>query len=273
MFKADLHTHTIYSDGTKDPQFLVSKLVEMGFSGLSITDHDTFDAYFTDIEIPKNFFLLPGAEFSARLNKENIHILAYGFNPHQETPLKELCALHQKRRLERNLEILEKLKIHCYINVPEEIVYQENQTVGRPHIAQYLIEIGKVKTITEAFHRFLGENKIAYAPGEPISVPDTLDAIHASNALAVLAHPHLLFSKKTLYSVLEFPFDGIECYYARMPHNKNLIYEKICSEKNLIPTGGSDYHGIEESSRAPLGSSWAPQESFETLYNHYLSNT
>ena len=268
-FKADLHCHSCFSDGTDTPEQLIDLAIKGGLSGLSITDHDTVAVYESAFDLARkaNISLLNGVEFSAAYRSEPVHILAYGFHL-KSSAIAELCEKHKKRRLLRNQNIVRKLNaLGIKISLDE---LEVQGSFGRPHIAQLLLEKGVVITIQEAFEKYLAEGKLAYDPGEPISVEQTIDTIHAAKGKAILAHPHLLKRSTTIRALLTMPFDGLEGYYARLPLDQEEKWLDIGRKKNWIITGGSDYHGHIKP-RSALGSSWVGKETFDLLYNHFLS--
>jgi predicted metal-dependent phosphoesterase TrpH len=271
-FRADLHCHSHFSDGTDSPEQLIELALEKGLSGLSITDHDTVAVYSEGLEIArkKNFLLLNGAEFSASYGGEPVHILAYAYQI-KHRAIAALCERHAARRGKRNRRILEKLQALGF-DLTEENLENKNikGSVGRPHIAHALLKKGVVSSIQEAFDRYLGEGKPAYDPGEPLSVEETIEAIHQGKGKAILAHPHLIKKKVTLRAMLNQPFDGIEGYYARFTKDQEKKWIDLAHQKKWIITGGSDYHGSTKP-HSILGSSWVGQETFDFLYKHYLS--
>jgi len=278
-FYADLHCHTTCSDGSKTPEEIVMLAKEIGLSGLAITDHDSIAAY--NIALPfakaENIKLVTGVEFSTMHNKSSIHILAYGFSP--SNPIIEaFCEKHSLRRLERNLAILRLLeKNHLLISEDELLAESvlENadikKTIGRPHIAQAMIKKGYVKTIQEAFQKYLGDRKICYAEGSSFSTLETLELIHQAKGLGVIAHPHLVDNQHVLRDMLTMNFDGIECYYARFNMDQHKRWLKIAEKKNWLVTGGSDYHG-DIKPNLPLGSSFVNETLFNVLYDHQEKN-
>lgn len=271
-FRADLHCHSTFSDGTDSPEQLILLAAELGLRGLSITDHDTIAFYEKEnFQRQKSLFLLPGVEFSAMSRREPVHILAYGFSIDSES-IKALCVRHQQRRHERNQRILKNLH-NIGINLDlHDITHSLQGSWGRPHIAHELIKKGYVSSIQEAFELYLGEGKTAYDPGESVSVEETIEAIHQGRGKAVLAHPHLIKRSTTIRFLLELPFDGIECYYAKMAPMHEKKWLDIAHKKNWIITGGSDYHG-KTKPYSELGSSWVGQETFDLLYNHFKSHS
>ena len=278
-FKADLHCHTTCSDGSKTPEEIVMLAKKIGLSGLAITDHDSIAAYNIAYPVAKaeNIKLLTGVEFSTMHNKSSIHILGYGFSP--SSPIIEaFCEKHTLRRLERNLAMLKLLeKNHLPVSESELLAASGmdtadiKTTIGRPHIAQAMIKKGYVKSIQEAFQKYLGEGKLCYAEGPSYSTEETLELIHQAKGLSVIAHPHLVDNQHVLRDLLAMNFDGIECYYARFNMDQHKRWLKIAEKKNWLVTGGSDYHG-DIKPNLPLGSSFVNEELFNHLYDHFLNN-
>lgn len=276
-FRADLHCHSTYSDGTFTPDQLIQHAVNKGLQGLSITDHDTVEAYKTAFSLSQKagLQLIPGVEFSTTHNDDSIHLLAYAFVPTHPS-IVGLCAQHAVRRNERNEEILENLAmLHMPISKKELFCIAgenlEERSVGRPHIALAMIKKGYVSSIQEAFKKYLGEGRPAYAKGRIISSRETIEIIHEAKGLAVIAHPHLIENQKTLKDLLQMSFDGIECYYANFQIDTNARWIKLAKKKNWLATGGSDFHGTVKPA-IELGASWVNQEIFHILSNHYRTH-
>ncbi|HEV8052138.1 MAG TPA: PHP domain-containing protein, partial [Parachlamydiaceae bacterium] len=142
-FRADLHCHTTCSDGSETPAQIIQLAKQAGLSGLSITDHDTIDAYETAIPLAKEaeITLLPGIEFSTVLNQISVHILGYGFDVDNED-IRNLCSKHTERRMNRNLGVLDLLAKHGmpldYEDLLDAISNEaatKGRSIGRPHIA------------------------------------------------------------------------------------------------------------------------------------------
>lgn len=262
-FRADLHCHTTCSDGSFTPEELVQLAAKFKLKGLSITDHDTIQAYSAAIPLCKELGieLIPGAEFSSVLNDASIHILGYGIDI-DSPKIIEFCNLHRQRRTNRNRAILEKLESLNMPISPDEIARKD--TVGRPHIAQAMIKKGYVKSIQEAFKKFIGDGKPCYDPGKPFSVQETIDIIHEAHGVAVIAHPHLIPRKKTIKALLELNFDGIECYYGNFQANEHQKWVHMAHQKGWLITGGSDFHG-DLKPGINLGCSWVNEEVFNKL--------
>jgi 3',5'-nucleoside bisphosphate phosphatase len=275
-FRADLHCHTTCSDGTVTPTDIITLAIESHLSGLSITDHDTVDAYQEALPIAKQnqFPLVSGVEFSAMHKETSVHILAYSFSLQSEM-IQNLCLKHKQRRIERNHLIIERLGKAGMPLQNEDICELESDfhsSVGRPHIAAAMVKRGYVESIQQAFNLYLGEGKPCYAAGRSFSVEETVDIIHQAKGLAVIAHPHLIENVKTLRDLLDMEFDGIEGYYARFPPQAHERWIKIGKRKEWIITGGSDFHG-QIKPNLPLGCSWIGKETFSILLEHFKKNS
>ena len=274
-FRADLHCHTTCSDGTVSPENIIRLAIDKNLQGLSITDHDTIEAYPTAmLEAEKaNLSLISGVEFSAVHERASVHILAYSF-PLNSDLIKEFCIKHIRGRENRNTQILSLLNSHGMLISEEDIRFHTDtlkHTIGRPHIAQAMMKKGYVSTVQEAFNKFIGDGKSCYASGGYFSVDETLDLIHRAKGLAVIAHPHLIEKSHTVDELLKMNFDGIEAYYAKFPLQQNERWIKIGMKKNWIITGGSDFHG-DIKPQLSLGHSWVRQETFKILADHFREN-
>lgn len=279
IFRADLHCHTTCSDGSLTPEELVRHAKEIGLSGLSITDHDSVEAFVTALPLAKQLGLpmISGVEFSTVHHGTSIHILGYCFELHHPV-IKEFCEKHKERRLDRNRAILKKLGEHNMTITEADIeagtredVLKTNRTIGRPHIALAMVKKGYVDSVQEAFKKYLAEGKSCYAQGESFTTQESVDIIHKAKGLAIIAHPHLIDDIPTLRQMLEMNFDGLECYYARFPLEQQERWIEIAKKRNLMVTGGSDFHG-DIKPNIPLGASYVSEEIFNPLLDLFKKN-
>ncbi len=262
----DLHTHSTASDGSSTPKELIDQAKALELTGISITDHDTVDAYTEELFLyakEKNIELISGVEFSSVYQDTGIHVLGYYFDvTHPE--LREFCVKHKERRKERNKLILELLRKEG-MPLTEEDLGDSKGVIGRPHIAQALIKKGYIATMQDAFSRLIGDGKPCFAPGNRVSLEETIDLIHKAGGKAVLAHPILLKKRSLIKKLLAFPFDGVECFYANFSAKQN---EEIChlAEKlgDFVQTGGSDFHGAIKP-YSFLGSAYTSEENLSRL--------
>lgn len=270
MFRADLHCHTIFSDGTMTPEQLLCLAKEIGLSAISITDHDTIEAYSQAPKIAKKLGILlgSGVEFSSVFQRMSVHILGYDFDLNHPA-IAKLCARHEQRRTLRNKAILDHL---ARLGMPiseEELLSIGEKTVGRPHIAKLMVEKGYVSSIKEAFNLYIGDGKPCYESGEGISVQETLDVIHQGKGKAFIAHPHLLDHSRKIKELLKYPFDGIECHYAKFPPEQEKRWIQMAKERGLLISGGSDFHGAVKD-YIQLGCSWVDEENFHKIFQHLV---
>lgn len=264
MFRADLHCHSTCSDGSLTPVELVELAKKQNLTGLSITDHDTIEAYDTAVEAARDLGILlgTGVELSSEFQKMSVHILGYNYSLDSEL-MRDFCRKHKERRRHRNLAILAKLARLNMVIKEEEL---PGRSIGRPHIAQKMVEKGYVKSAKEAFNLFIGEGKCCYDPGIAFSVPETLDVIHRSGGKAFVAHPHLFANGAKMRLLLGEPFDGLECYYAHSYPALEKRWLKIAKEKQWLISGGSDFHG-DMRPGIPLGCSWVDEETFHKIFS------
>lgn len=278
-FRADLHCHTTCSDGSLTPVEIVKLAADIGLKGLSITDHDTIDAYETAIPAAQEagIELIPGIEFSATYRATSVHILGYCFSVSNEHIL-AFCQRHQARREQRNHAILELLQQNGMPVTEEELLAgletptsAPHKSIGRPHIALAMVRHGYVTTVQDAFSRYLKEGKSCYSPGEPFSVEETINVIHRAKGTAIIAHPHLIERRSTVRHLLQMNFDGLEAYYARLPKEREEEWIKIAQTKGWLITGGSDFHGSVKPN-IPLGCSWVNEETFRMMQSRIVTS-
>lgn len=246
---------------------------EVGLTGLSITDHDTVEAYPTALPLAKSLgiSLIPGIELSAQHRNNSIHVLGYAFD-WQHPALTSLCQTQQTSRNERNREILAKLsQLKFHITLEELNEAFPFRSLGRPHIAHLMVKKGYVPSMKLAFDRYLGEKKRCAVPGFDLSVPKAIGIIREAGGYAVLAHPYVIKTKRIIDDLLAMPFDGIEVYYGTMHRGREEGYLAHAQKQGWIITGGSDFHG-EHKSYPKLGTSFAPPETFALFEERFSSH-
>lgn len=267
-YYADLHCHTNCSDGSTSPAELIELATKLELKGLSITDHDSIEAYQSAIPAAQkaNIRLGTGVEFSCEFQGISLHLLGYDFDL-KNTGIHQLCLRHQKRREVRNLAILAKLALSGMpISYDELRTSAQGKTVGRPHIAQLMVEKGYVKNLREAFNLYIGEGKKCYDPGQPFTVEEAIEVLHAAKGKAFIAHPQLLPDEFPVDALLKLPFDGIECYYSRLFKKS---WAEIADVRGWIKSGGSDFHGSVKP-ETELGSSGVDEEIFNKIFQNPL---
>ncbi|MEI6241854.1 MAG: PHP domain-containing protein [Chlamydiota bacterium] len=266
-FRADLHTHSNFSDGTYSPDEMIILAKEANLQGLSITDHDTIGAYTTSFfqkakEVGLEIVL--GVELSSEHIGESVHVLAYGWE--KTDRFIQFLEQIQKRRKERNQKIIQKLMDKGFLITEEDLfLSKEEMTNGRLGIASILWKKGYVKSIAEAFSYYLHEAGSCYEKGEKFSTEEVIYEIHEAKGKAILAHPQLIRNYQLEIELLEMPFDGLEGYYAKLFSYREKKWVELGKKKGWIVTGGSDFHG-KYRLNIPIGCSWVGKEVFDILW-------
>ena len=243
---ADLHMHTHFSDGTDSPQEVVEASVKAGLKCIAITDHDTIDGVKPVQEAAKNFDLevIAGIELSTEANNNDVHILGYFIDVANKNLLAKIYEM-QSSRLSRLTEVLEKLKKLGVGDITEEevLALAKSKSVGRPHIAQILKEKGKVKSIQDAFDKYLAFGAPAYVGKFKQTPEEAIQLIREAGGVAVLAHPQISAVDELIPSFVRAGLGGIEVYYPNVPETLVQFYLRLAKKHNLLVTGGSDAHG------------------------------
>ncbi|HOJ86381.1 MAG: PHP domain-containing protein [Elusimicrobiales bacterium] len=242
MVYINLHTHSNFSDGTLTPSDLIKLSNSKGVEYLSLTDHDTVNGYdsLKDDEI-KGIKFIKGIEISTK-NHDYLHILGYNIDVKNKSFLSDI-ADYRERRVSRVKEIIRKLN-EININISfDDLKANSLTTLGRPHIADALIEKGYGKTRTEVFHKYLIEGCYAYVKPRGPDISEAIKTIKNAGGVAVLAHPSTIEGSFNVEDVIKMGFDGIEVFYPTHTNNKTKKYLEIAKKYNLIVTAGTDYHG------------------------------
>ena len=247
----DLHSHTTASDGKLTPAQLLQRASSLELEILSITDHDTTAAYEQLAKTPASLTLIPGIEFSTYWKKTEIHILGLNIDLQNRT-LQEGIMSQKKARELRAQGIAEKLSRVLKIENPFQAVAKlaNNENIGRPHFAQYMLDNGLVSQHEDAFKKYLNAGKPAYVRQPWADYEEIIDWIVISGGIAVLAHPGKYNLTRTKLISLIDDFEragggGLEVISGSQ--NPNLTHEltKLCEQKGLLASCGSDFHQPE----------------------------
>ncbi len=265
--KADLHTHTIESDGVLTREALFQKAKEKGLDYLAITDHDVCRHVEKNRRLGEKYGVkyIPGIELSTLYQDKSVHILGYFRDEsYRAEAMEEYYVMIREGRENRAKKFIENLKEHFGIVITyEEVFKQSDGIIARPHIARAIIAKYPEYTHDDVFDKFLGNDSPAYVPSTELSVQEGLKLLKDHNALAVLAHPVLL-NDEIHDAILEYPFDGIEAKYPMNTPRDTALYTALAKSRNLLITAGSDYHGhANDASHGELGSTTIKDESLE----------
>jgi predicted metal-dependent phosphoesterase TrpH len=250
MSRIDLHTHTNFSDGSFSPTTLVKLAHQKGLHTLAITDHDTTGGLMEAMETTQGLplELIPGIELSTEFQGRETHILGYFIDLSDsqfQTRLERLRAT----RLDRIHQILARLHtLNMEISLAEVEHVAGSGTIGRPHIAQLLIEKGYVKGMKEAFERFLGVRGTAYVRRAVPEAAEIMRWITDAGGIPILAHPYWegLNADETVLScrnLVEQGLRGLEVFYGAFSARQISLNLQLTRQFGLLVTGGSDFHG------------------------------
>ena len=247
----DLHTHSTCSDGTLTPTELVACAATKNLSALALTDHDTIAGIPEALAAAATYDLelIPGLEFSTNYNGRDIHVL--GLNIRWQDPqfLKELKDFQDTRDL-RNRKMIARLQEYN-IDISWEKMAAENpdSVWTRANFGRYLLNHGYVRTIKDAFSRYIGDDAPCFVPREKVTPGQAVDLIHRAGGFAILAHPMLYkLSENDLDALVahlktDHALDGIEAIYSTYRWTDESRVRQLARKYSLCITGGSDFHG------------------------------
>lgn len=261
MTRADLHIHTTASDGLFPPDEVVRIAKEAGLRAIAITDHDTVGGVAHARAAAANFGieLVPGVEISTLAEGQDVHVLGYFVDTEQKWFLQRLQSL-QYMREERNRQIIEKLNKMGIAITWEEVQAKKRdaspeRNVGRPHIAEVLVDKGVVHSMDEAFDRYLGKDGAAYVTTKRMTPFEAIDLIKEAGGVPVLAHPGLYENDALVEEIIAHGLVGLEVYHPDHDRERTERYRLMAERYGLIVTAGSDFHGERHGSmfHAPIG--------------------
>ena len=248
----DLHTHSVFSDGTDTPEELVARAGALGLSALALTDHNSVAGLprFLAAAEGSGVEAVPGIEFSTEYRGGDLHILALFVRQEHYDAVDALVAVPDRLKRESNLDLARKLTRAGYAIDYEALeAATPGGHVNRAHFARELVRLGHAETVEDAFQRFLKQRCGYYTPPERLSALETVSFIRRIGAVCVLAHPWLnLKTQDALEGFLDeavpLGLDGMEVRYSKFsPEESNLALE-IAERYGILPSGGSDYHGF-----------------------------
>jgi predicted metal-dependent phosphoesterase TrpH len=265
----DLHIHTSASDGRFSPEDVVHKSVALGLSVIAICDHDTTGGIAPALKAARAFpqlRVIPGVEVSTQTTGSETHVLGYFIdfaNPELRATLANLR--HSRRgRARAMIAKLRTLGIHISWQRVKEIA--GSGSIGRPHIAQTMLENGYITSLKEAFTKYIGMGGPAYVERHKITPEEAVALIIKANGLPVLAHPTTVSDPEAMIAKLKAAgLVGMEVYYNGYSDDERDSLARLAGKYNLIATGGSDYHGLDDSAETMLGDANVPEGAAEQL--------
>ena len=257
----DLHTHTTASDGTLAPRDLVLEAVRRGVRVLAVTDHDSTGGLAEAAEEARRhppLEIVPGLEINCDVEGAEVHVLGY-FVDHEAPWFQAFLAEQRAERVARIHRIAERLAaLGMPIDPAEVFALVREGSAGRPHVAQVMVRRGYVKSVREAFDRFLKAGGPASPPRRRLAPVEAVAVIRKAGGVPVLAHPGLAGRDELIPGLVAAGLQGIETYYAEHSALQTQAYLDLCRRLGLVATGGSDYHGPQSGRANPIGSPAVP---------------
>ena len=246
----DLHTHSVFSDGTYTPAQLLQEARERNLTAVALTDHNTVAGLpdFLEAAAGREVEAVPGVEFSTDYNGTELHILALYLKEEYFGQVTDLMEDYNRRKDQSNAELVEKLNRAGYaIDYAEIKAATPKGQVNRALIAAELLRMGYVESVQDAFKRLLSPKHGLYTPPRRHTPVQMLDIIHDLGAVSVLAHPYLNLKQEALIPLLEQAvgrgLQGMEVYYSTYDPATTALAVDTAAAFGLLPSGGSDFHG------------------------------
>ena len=273
VHEVDLHLHTTHSDGTLTPTELVDLCARKGLKVIAISDHDSTEgvAEAQVAAIPHGIEVIPAIELSTDVPDNEIHMLGY-FIDTDDARFQNLLKEFRAGREDRARKMVERLAgLGMEITWDEVERVADGAAVGRPHIAQAMIERGYVSEWQEAFEKYIGRTGPAYVERTRLEPQEAIQVLLDNGALPVMAHP-LYYEredtrklKNVVASLKEAGMIGLEVHYGEFSQSEIQMLVNIAAELDLVPCGGSDYHASGKPGEIIPGEAGPPMSTVQSL--------
>ncbi|WP_145408449.1 PHP domain-containing protein [Paenibacillus xylanexedens] len=252
--RCDLHTHSQASDGMQPPAANVELAKHKGLAAVALTDHDTVAGVAEALRAGEELGIevVAGVEISTRAGGKDIHVLGYYVNIEDKTFLERLRNLREARE-ERNQRIIAKLQELGLAISWQDVIeglgrpLEPDESIGRPHMADVLVNKGYATDMRDAFDRYLAEGKPGFVSVPRVAPEEACRWIREAGGAAVIAHPGLYENDELVREIVQNSKpDGIEVFHSDHDLAEERKYTDLAQEFGLIQTGGSDYHGVRQ---------------------------
>ncbi len=266
--RIDLHTHSLASDGEFTAAEVAVRARAAGIGVWGLCDHDTV-AGLADAGTAAEragIRLVPGIELSAFLDSKEIHLLGHFIDPAHEsmTSFEDLLAVRRRVRMQQIVEKLAALGVRIRVEDIEK--WSGGKTIGRPHVARAIVEAGAATSIKEAFDRYLGEGRAAYVQRYRLEAEEAVRLVRGAGGTVTVAHPGVSkLERHHLVRLRAAGVDGLEVHHVDHVPSQREKYLRIAEELELVPTAGSDYHGVTISPDRKLGDVTMPRDDLARL--------
>ena len=278
MFEVDLHLHTTFSDGTLPPSQLVDLCASRGLNYIAISDHDSTEGLSEAMEAAEShpdLTVIPAIELSTDTTGSEIHVLGYFIDP-EDPDLQSTLTRFRDGRFNRGRLMVERLR-DAGVDISWERVQEISGggAIGRPHIAQAMVEGGYVEFPKDAFDRYLGRNGAAYVERPKLTPVGAVAMIIRNGALPVMAHPTysevkserggVMQLRDTLAQLKAAGLVGMEVFYGDYTEEQVAYLKGLADDLELVPCGGSDYHASGNPGEPEPGTVGPPVSTVEKL--------
>ena len=271
---ADLHTHTVNSDGTFTVEEVVKLASEKGLDMVAVTDHDSIDGLrdekkLREYEEKYKVEIIKGIEMSCNLKGKDVHILGYFLNLEDKNFLKELERIAEIRN-ERNEKIIKKLAdLKLPVTMEELLEIVQGNVISKAHFAEIMLKKGYVSCKSDAFKNYLGKGGAAFVEKRDYQPADAVDILVRNGAFVSLAHPKLITDdfaevERIVSDLVKHGLRGLEVNYYSFSKKDREKYMVLAEKYNLIITGGSDFHGVNRV-ESSLGGTGLNKSEYENL--------
>jgi len=265
MPKIDLHTHSVFSDGTCQPEEVVHKALKTGVRLFALTDHDTTDGVLRAQQICKEHDLLftPGVEISTR-EHDHLHFTGYRLDLTNKE-FQDFLAQNRQNRHNRICQIIRQLQGAGVPITEEDVFSRAANTVSRAHVADTLKEKKLVSSRQEGFKKYLVPGCVGYVPSAGVTAIEAISYIKKAGGVAVIAHPGMVSEVWNFRAWREAGLDGIEVFYPAHPFALRQQLLAMARKYGLFCTAGSDYHGPRGGRTASPGVE-IPKTHYDKIY-------
>ena len=266
----DLHTHTTRSDGLLEPRALVANAAAAGIRTLAITDHDTLAGYRDvvapgGLQLPAGLALIAGVEINAvgggfDVPDGELHLVGLGVDPDDEPFVQALAEQRggRRRRFERMTARLRAAGLAVDAQLAD-LDMTHDDALGRPTLARALVAAGFAVGVQDAFARFVGRGGPGYVPREGLGPLEAIRAIRAAGGIPVLAHFSAAPSRRVLLQeLIDAGLGGLEVHHRSFDAATVSAVEAVARDLGLLASGGTDYHGDDESYAEAIAETWVP---------------
>ena len=263
----DLHSHTTASDGALAPRDLVRLAARHGVRVLAVTDHDSTEGLPEAIDeaARHGIEIVPGLEINTDVPGAEIHVLGYCVD-WQADWFQAFLREQRAERTARVYRIVERLTgLGMPLAAEEVFAICKEGSPGRPHVAQAMVNRGYVKSVREAFDRWLRADGPANVPRRRLTPAEAVAVIRRAGGVPVLAHPGLANRDEMIPELVAAGLAGIETDYPEHSVGQITGYRRMCQRLRLVATGGSDYHGSHTGRASTVGSPHIPLEVWPAL--------